>query len=271
MFLIFSYSLLVMLASLSGVFFLWRGMGNFLERHLSLLVSFSAGVFFVIAYELSEETLLHARTPWEGLLWVFLGATLLWLIFKFLPTFHHHHGEADKDCHYRGLDARRILWADALHNIGDGILLATSLMISPLFGFFTALSIFVHEFVQEVSEFFVLRQSGYSSVKALGLNFLVSGTILIGALGSFFLLQAFEILEVPLFGLAAGSFIVVVLQDLIPHSVRHSHNEKMYVRHILWFLIGLLLMMGVNSLVSHSHEHHQESDGLEHLAHDTIS
>jgi len=261
-----------MLASLSGVFFLWRGAGHFLEKNLSFLVSFSAGVFFVIAYELSGEAIEHADSPIQGLVWVLLGALIVWLLFKFLPTFHHHHDEAGKDCHYRGLDARRILWADALHNVGDGILLTTSLLVSPVFGFFSALSIFIHEFVQEVSEFFVLRQSGYKISRALGLNFLVSATILLGAIGSYFLLQVFEQLEVPLLGLSAGSFIVVVLQDLIPHSVRHSHSEKMYVRHILWFLVGLLLMLGVNSLTTHSHKHHQDEDGgLEHLAQEIIS
>lgn len=240
-----------MLASLSGVIFLWRGVGRLLEKNLSFLVSFSAGVFFVIAYELSGEAIEHAGSPMGGLVWVLSGAIIVWLLFKFLPTFHHHHNEADKDCHYRGLDARRILWADALHNMGDGILLTTSLLISPVFGFFSALSIFIHEFVQEVSEFFVLRQAGYKIGKALGINFLVSGTILIGATGSYFLLQVFEQLEVPLLGLSAGSFIVVVLQDLIPHSVRHSHSEKVYVRHLLWFLVGFLLMLGTNSLMAH--------------------
>ncbi|KKT15034.1 MAG: Zinc/iron permease [Parcubacteria group bacterium GW2011_GWF2_44_8b] len=245
------YSVLIMLASLVGVFSVWRRAGRAIERNLNLLVSFSAGVFIVIAYQLGIEVVEHSATLGSGLVWIVIGLLTVWLLFKFLPSSHHHHDEASETHPHSRLDARRIMASDALHNLGDGILLATSFAVSSSLGMLTALSIFVHELVQEISEFFVLRQAGYSTKSALILNFAISATVLLGALGGFFLLESFETLEVPLLGLASGAFLVVVFHDLIPHSVRSSRHENLYWRHLLWFLVGMVLMFVVSTFTAH--------------------
>ncbi|MDP2629184.1 MAG: ZIP family metal transporter, partial [Candidatus Harrisonbacteria bacterium] len=236
---------IIMLASLAGVFSVWKRFGTFLEKHLSLLVSFSAGVFLIVSWQLGSEVLEEASSMNSGLLWILFGAVLVMVLFRMLPYFHHHHDEheeiQEKHSH---IDGRRVLFSDAVHNVGDGILLAASFSISITLGFLTTIGIFVHELVQEISEFFVLRQAGYSTKGALKVNFLVSSTILIGALGSFFLLEQFEILEVPLLGIAAGAFLVVVFFDLIPHSVRNSKKlGKYFLGHLAWFIVGALLML----------------------------
>ena len=245
------YSVLIMLASLVGVFSVWRRAGRAIERNLNLLVSFSAGVFIIIAYQLGQEALEHSGTLSFGLVWIVIGLLAVWLLFKFLPSSHHHHDEAAETHPHSRLDARRIMTSDALHNLGDGILLATSFAVSSSLGMLTALSIFVHELVQEISEFFVLRQAGYSTKSALVLNFVISTTVLFGALGGFFLLESFKTLEVPLLGLASGAFLVVVFHDLIPHSVRSSKHGSLYWRHLLWFLIGMVLMFVISTFTSH--------------------
>ncbi|OHA89570.1 MAG: hypothetical protein A3C70_02320 [Candidatus Zambryskibacteria bacterium RIFCSPHIGHO2_02_FULL_43_14] len=245
------YSVLIMLASLVGVFSIWRRVGWAIERNLSCLVSFSAGVFIIIAYQLGGEVLEHSNTFGSGLQWIIIGALAVWLLFKFMPSFHHHHTERLEIHPHSRLDARRIMASDALHNLGDGILLASSFATSSSFGILTALSIFIHELVQEISEFFVLRQAGYSTKKALVLNFVVSSTTILGALGSFFLLESFKTLEVSLLGLASGAFLVVVLHDLIPHSVRASKQKNLYSKHLLWFLMGVILMFIINMFTMH--------------------
>ncbi|MDP2642100.1 MAG: ZIP family metal transporter [bacterium] len=246
-----SYSVFIMGASLIGVVSVWQGAGKIIERNLNLLVSFSAGVFLVIAYQLGAEAVEHSSTVGSGLVWVVTGALSIWLLFKVLPSFHHHHESALEEHPHSRLDARRIMVGDGLHNVGDGILLAASFAVGTPFGAITALSIFVHELVQEMSEFFVLRQAGYSVRQALVLNFTISGTILLGALGGSFLLDGFETVEAPLLGLASGAFLTVVLHDLIPHSVRASRQKNLYLRHFVWFLLGIVLMFVVNMLVGH--------------------
>ncbi|MEK7612569.1 MAG: ZIP family metal transporter, partial [Patescibacteria group bacterium] len=216
------------------------------EKNLDFLVSFSAGVFLIFAYKLSGETIEHTSSVAEGLLWIFGGAVGIWLIFKLLPALHHHGPEHGSHEH---LDPRRMLMSDAIHNVGDGIFLAASFAVAPMFGVWAGLSIFVHELLQEMSEFFVLRDGGYSVRKALGMNFLVSGTILVGAVGGYFLLDAFQELEGPLLGIAAGGILVVVLHDLIPHSVRESLISLHYIKHFAAFLLGVALMLLVNTIV----------------------
>lgn len=259
-------SLLIMLASLSGVFFLWKSAGTFIEKNLCYFVSLSAGVFLVIVYSLARESIELAGAT-EGLIWVGAGALGVWALFKFIPTFHHHHRKG-KDEH-SALDARRILISDGIHNIGDGIVLAAALSVSGPFALLAAFSIFVHEFVQEVSEFFVLREGGYKTIQALKINFLVSGTILIGALGGYFLLETFAVLEAPLLGLAAGAFLLVVLNDLIPHSIKTANGHASGIKHILWFILGFIIMAGITMATPHTHEHGHAHDehahGEEHL------
>lgn len=245
------YSALVMIASLSGVATIWYGIGKFVERNSHFLVSFSAGVFLVISYYLGIEVLGHSRTTLEGIAWILVGGLGIWLLFKFLPTFHHHHDSGAEDKSHDRLDARRIIVGDAIHNLGDGILLASSFAVSASLGAVTALSVFIHELVQEMSEFFVLKQAGYSTRRALTLNLAISSTILIGAIGGFYLLDTFAVLEVPILGIASGSFLVVVIHDLIPHSIRTSRNNNLYSKHLLWFILGIILMFMINSLVVH--------------------
>jgi zinc and cadmium transporter len=254
------YSFLIMLASLSGVFFVWKKLGKVIDENLGFLVSFSAGVFLVVAYQLGKETILHGDSVLRGIFWIATGALLVWLLFKLLPDFHHHHNKKHNCCKNHRLDPRRILFSDGIHNIGDGLLLAAAFSIASSLGVITALSIFIHEVVQEISEFFVLKQAGFSTAKALILNFLVSGTILVGALVGFFLLKNYEVLEIPLLGLAAGSFLVVVFHDLIPHSAEVSRKNNCFWQHLSWFLIGLVLMFSINQFFTHSHEHEHEHD-----------
>ncbi|MBI4086729.1 ZIP family metal transporter [Candidatus Kaiserbacteria bacterium] len=245
---------LVMLASFVGVLSVWKHLGEHIERNLSMLVSFSAGVFLLIGYELARETLEHAPSAGYGLAWIIGGIVLLSLIFRLIPAFHHHHDEHEETHPHPRIDGRRVLLSDGIHNIGDGILLSAAFAVSTPFGWVTVASVLVHELVQEISEFFVLRQAGYDTKRAITLNVLVSATILIGAIGSFFLLDLFTQLKLPLLGLTAGALFVVFVYDLIPHSVRASQKETRWLRHIFWFALGAFLMFGVQTLASHSKE-----------------
>lgn len=257
---ILTASLLIMLASLSGVLFIWKGVGKIISRNLHYLVSLSAGVYLMVSSHLGQEVLHQTASMTTGILWILLGGASFWAIFKLLPGFHHHHDEEKEDKPHSKLDARRIITGDAIHNIADGVLLATSFSVSPTLGIITTVNVFVHEFVQETSEFFVLKQAGYSTTKALLVNLTVSSTILIGAVGSSLLLEVFAGLEIPLMGIAAGAFLVVVFQDLIPHSIRQARVEANHLKHSAWFIVGLILMLCVSVISTHGHGEADHSD-----------
>ena len=203
MFAIVTASVVIMLASLFGVIFTWNIFGKFIKENIGLLVSFSAGVFFILVMSLGIEIFERADNFIEPLLWIATGGAGVLFLFKLLPNFHHHHSDEHEDHDHSHIDVRKIIMSDSIHNIGDGVLLATSFAVSIPIGIAATLSIFVHEIVQGISEFFVLRQTGIPTRKALGINFASSATILIGAIGGFFLLDTFEAIELPLLGFSA--------------------------------------------------------------------
>src|SRR3989338_715033 len=243
---ILAASLLVMFASLAGVFSLWQRAEKIIERNLDFLISFSAGVFVVIVYRLSVETIEHAGQAVLGFTWILIGALFIWTVFKLLPALHMHAETVETR-----INPRSILVSDSIHNIGDGVLLAATFSVSVALGVVTTASILIHEVLQEISEFFILRKGGYTPKKALSLNFFTSSSILVGSVGVFFFLELFEYLESPLLGFAAGALLVVVLTDLIPHSIGGSYERLHYVKHILLFLIGVSLMLAVSVFITH--------------------
>lgn len=235
-------SFLVMLVSLSGKLITWREAGPFIERNLHFFVSSAAGVLLVVIYQLSSEVIEHAGSITLGIPWIVAGSLVILVAFQYLPNFHHHHDAGAGDHTHSRIDANRILLSDGIHNIGDGVVIVAAFAASPFLGIASTMSIILHEMLQEISEFFVLRQAGLSTSRALTYNFLVSSTILIGAIGGYFLLEKFEALEVPLLGLAAGSYIIVVFHDLIPHSIDSVRERGHYRKHLLFFAVGAVCM-----------------------------
>ncbi len=248
-------SFVIMLAAFGGALSFFKVVGRAIERNLGVLISFTAGLFLFVSYELGKEAIFHSPSPQEGFFWILVGAVGIWIIFKVLPHSHTHDSKEKQ----KTIDVRKILAGNGVHNVGDGILLAAAFSANFYLGLVTTLSVFIHELVQETSIFFVLRKAGYSIKNAIFINFAVSGTILVGSVGGFFLLSFFSALEGVLLGISAGAFLVVVLQDLIPHSFHDLNCRKCFFSHILAFVAGLLLMLFLSFLVPHSHDHHDEN------------
>ncbi len=249
---ILTASFLVMLASLSGKLIVWRKAGPIVERNLHFFVSFAAGVLLVVIYNVSLEIVEHAGSLAGGLPWIVAGAVLVLVAFRYLPHFHHHHDTTEGDHTHNQIDANNILMSDGIHNIGDGVVIVAAFAASPILGVASTVSILVHEMLQEISEFFVLRGAGLSVRTALMYNFLVSSTILIGSVGGYFLLEQFAAIEVPLLGLAAGSYLIVVFHDLIPHSIGSARERGHYGKHVIFFVTGVMLMAAFVTFLPHA-------------------
>lgn len=242
--------LLIMVASLSGVLFTTGFARQFLETRLSYLVSFSAGVFLVTSGALALEVFqLFAGVLWQGILLILLGYGLAWIVELSLPESHHHHDPHAHDGHVhdkRG--AKKLLIGDSIHNIGDGIILVPAFLVSPTLGMAVTASVFIHETLQGISEFFVLKQAGYSTKRTLFLNFSTNGTILLGILLSYFAVTN-QTVEGLLLSLSCGFFIHLVIHDLLPRR-RVNETPGQFLLHMGLVAVGLLTMALVNSFVS---------------------
>lgn len=244
-------ALLIASVSLVGVFFMSKALHKWLLANLKFFASFSAGVFFILSIFLIVETFERTGSATLTLGLVLAGISIIWLTSQFIPGFHHHHAEDDHDHEHALTDVYKMLWGDGLHNVADGILLTASFSASIFLGAITALGIFFHELVQEISEFFVLRRAGYSTSEALSVNFAVSLSIFVGVGLSLWLGDVSAFAEVALLGLSSGAFFLVVFYDLIPDSIREVKSHGRPGIHLLWFIIGALAMLIINLSAGH--------------------
>ncbi|MBI5456997.1 ZIP family metal transporter [Candidatus Kaiserbacteria bacterium] len=250
-------ALAVMAVSLSGVVFTAGALGAFVQRNLTYLATFSGGVFLLVVYHLLEETLHESASLALAAGSVLFGAALLQALHHLLPDVHHHHQSMAHDHTHTSIDGRRVLISDAFHNVGDGVLLVAAFAANWTIGIVAAIGIVIHELVQEISEYFVLREAGYSNWQALSRNFLSSATILVGLFIAAFLGSAEEI-AVLFAGIAAGGFLTIMTQDLLPHAVASIRTSGGGWKHLLAAAFGVALMFSVQSLFSHE----ERTDGV---------
>lgn len=243
-------TVLVMFASLIGVITVWRGVGDWLRKNTGYVTSFAAGVFLVVTMTLAQHALAESDLVLPIVAYMLAGFGLIYGLSNLTQFFHHHYHSSSEHEHTKS-EAYRILFSDGLHNIGDGLLLAVSFQISVATGITAGLAVFFHELVQEISEFFVLKKSGLSTRRALLYNLGVSATILVGAVLGTIAINQVEFLHIPLLGLTAGSFLVVIAHDLIPHSIREARAQHDVYQHIYWFLLGVILMLAAKLLLPH--------------------
>jgi zinc transporter ZupT len=266
----------IMLASLAGVLFTVARAGSWVEDNLIYLNTFAAGVFVVVSISILREAFEFSVNDVVTFGAVLLGFFIFFFAEYLLPESHCHHD--DENCIHNDKDKRKawkVLLSDGVHNTGDGILLVPVFLIDIQLGIVAAIGIFIHELVQEVAEFFVLKRAGYSTLQALQRNFIVSSTILIGVVAGSLLLIA-ESLVSPLIGFAAGGFIHIVLVDLLPLTIKEARERKKYIEFLVAFLFGIGLIFSVNALSAeylersglsghgHLHEDGVHDDGHEH-------
>jgi zinc and cadmium transporter len=260
----------IMLMSLVGVLFVGKFAASFLNQRLSYLVAFSAGVFLITSGALLLEVFhIYEGMIGYGIAFVLAGYALAWGIEAILPESHHHHDPADPHDHHHGKgSARKLLIGDSIHNIGDGIILVPAFMVSPALGLAVTVSIMIHEALQEISEFFVLKQAGYSTGRALLLNFVTASTILVGVAISYFALATPQ-LEGVLLAVSAGFFLHVVMHDLLPR--RHEHESaKLFLAHVAVLALGLAAMASIAVALGETHTH-GEADAHADEEHDVHS
>lgn len=243
---------MIMAASLGGVVFVHRGLAGLVEGNLKTLIAFAVGVFGVLAYSLFEETLELGISVLHLFAAAMAGAIFLELAGRVIPKGHHHHETEHAHTHSRA-EARHMLAGDAVHNVGDGFVLVAAFLADIRVGAAAAAAVFIHELTQEIAEFFVLREAGYTAKEALLRNFAVSSTVIVGILIALYA-SSVERLEAPLLAFAAGSFVYIILRDLVPSVIKTARVKGRVFEYVFAALLGALLMLGINFLTPHAHD-----------------
>jgi zinc and cadmium transporter len=183
---------------------------------IPMLVSFAIGALLGAAF---LEVIPHAfehGAPHVVAGAILAGILLFFLMEKLLLWRHSHDHDEQSHTHDHGRSGALIMVGDTVHNFLDGILIAAAFLQSTELGVITALAIVAHEIPQEVGDFVILLNSGYSKARAFTLNIVSSAATLVGGVLGYQALQVIQGWTPALLGVVAASMIYVAVADLIP-------------------------------------------------------
>jgi zinc and cadmium transporter len=144
---------------------------------------------------------------------VLAGIVLFFLLEKLTIWRPCHRGE----CEIHSSGGNLILLGDAIHNSVDGIAIAAAFSSSVPLGIAASVAVFAHEVPQEVGDFAILLERGYSRRRAFMYNVISSTCAILGAVLTYFFLVPLGNAVPYLMSLSAASFLYIAVADLVPH------------------------------------------------------
>ncbi len=195
-----------------------------LGRVVRHLVSLSAGVLLSTALLHVLPEAFASGAPPSNLFATLLAGLLFFFLLEKAELYRHtHHHEGDGHHHHHHFDAQQagrggwsVLVGDSIHNFCDGIIIAAAFLADTQLGAVTALAIIAHEIPQEVGDYIVLLNAGFSRRKALLCNAASGLAAVIGGVLGYFVVGPWEALFPYLLVVASSSFVYVAVADLIP-------------------------------------------------------
>ena len=223
-------------------------MVNYADYFVSFAVGTLLGAAFLEiiphAYELSRD--LHKIS-----LIVLIGILGFFILEKLLVWRHCHGSHCENHSPVVNHDVKKgsiLIIGDCFHNFIDGILIASAFIVDINLGLITALAIIVHEIPQEISNFSILINSGYSLSRTLLMNVITGFAMIIGAILAYFVLNDLEFLIPIILAFAASSMIYVAISDLIP-SLHKKVEIKQTFQQTFSIFLGVLIIYFLHSLI----------------------
>lgn len=210
------FSLLGSVGALLGAAVVLALPEKFQKKLVANLISYATGTLLgAVFLGLVPKALQKAASP--GILAWFLVGILFFFIMEKLVLWRH--------CHTPGCDVHAsagplLLIGDAVHNFCDGVIIAGAFLFSMSLGVATGLAVVAHEIPQELGDFAVLLDSGYSRGQALFYNLISALATLPGALLGYYLLSHVMQVVPHLLLIGAASFLYIALVDLTPYLHR---------------------------------------------------
>jgi zinc and cadmium transporter len=244
------YSLLsvvsVSFISIIIIYYLLGRVAN-LSRYIVYLVSLAVGTLFGDAFiHLLPEA---SETIGEGLVVPFLtisGIIIFFILEKIVRWRHCHNpdccSQEDDDGHHSEHVVANSLAGEVLHNFIDGVIIASSFMVSPSLGVITTVAVLLHEIPQEIGDFAIYVHQGKTLFQALKLNLFTAASSIVGVLFTFLLGNLVEDFSVYMLPVTAGGFIYLASSDLIPEIHRHQSDKWSSLVQVLFILLGVALM-----------------------------
>lgn len=222
----------------------------FLSKVVERMVSLSVGIMLSTSFLHALPEAFESQADTHQLFALLLGSLFgFFLLEKFSILRHSHHYEGDGHPHPHGHDAHEagksgwmILVGDGLHNFTDGILIAAAFLANPQLGIVTGLAIIAHEIPQEIGDFIVLLNAGFTRRRAYFYNLLSSMLAIVGGVLGYFTLESASDLIPYVLVVASSGFIYIAVSDLMPQMHRRATWRETAVQVVL-ISLGVLIVV----------------------------
>lgn len=220
-------------------------LGGLLRRFERQMVGFAAGALLAAALLLVLPEALGADVSAVRVLGtVFVALVALFALEKLALWRHAHwHDERAPSSGPHSLQPAgyMVLVGDGLHNFVDGILIAAAFLTSPVLGWSTALAVVLHEIPQELGDFMLLVNAGWTRRKALVWNALASMTACCGGALGYFALSHAEPLIPYVLAVSAASFLYIAVADLVP-LLQQERSPRALAAQLVVMAVGSLVV-----------------------------
>jgi len=215
-------------------------------RHL---LSFAVGAMLAAALLNMLPEAVEAGLSVEETGWVLLAGLLFFFLIEKCALWRHDHGHDLPHASQVKPAGSMILVGDAFHNFADGVVIAAAFLHDPKLGVATSIAVIAHEIPQEVGDFMVLLNSGFTRRRALFYNALSGAACVAGGIFGYFVLNEINAIVPYAIAIAAASFLYIAMSDLIPEL----HNGRGLRETLMQFV---LIALGIAVIfVGHGHSH----------------
>ncbi len=232
-----------------------------LSRIVQHLVSLSTGVLLATALlDILPEAFESKTASPQALFATLLGGLMFFFLLEKAELYRHsHHHEGDEHHHQHGFDKRQagrggwsVILGDSIHNFCDGIIIAAAFLADTRVGVVTSLAIIAHEIPQEVGDYIVLLNAGFSRGRALFFNAVSGFAAVVGGVIGYFIVGPWQSAFPYLLVVASSSFVYVAVADLIP-QLQHRLTLKETTAQLLWLVAGIGIVVVATSQMPGGH------------------
>ncbi|MYN03548.1 ZIP family metal transporter [Pseudoduganella sp. DS3] len=231
-----------------------------LSKVVEKMVSLSVGIMLSTSLLHALPEAFESGTDPRHLFAALLAGLLAFFLLEKLAILRHsHHHEHDGHHHHHGHDKAEagragwmILLGDGMHNFTDGILIAAAFLADPQLGIVTGVAIIAHEIPQEIGDFIVLLNAGFSRTRAYVYNLLCSLLAVAGGLLGYFTLDKATNLIPYVLVFASSGFIYIAVSDLMPQMQRRATMRET-IPQVLLIALGVAIVLFLTAAAHDTH------------------